>query len=142
MLGGLLLALAWPRDGFPGLALVGFIPFLFLEDHISRNRKDFHRFATLVYSFPGFLLWNGLTTWWIWNSTEIGAVLALLANSFFMAVLFSLYVTHTLMEMYVYSTDVNQKWAERQAQLAKLNQRVLQSTRQRYGLPENGRLLG
>ena len=91
MLGGLLLALAWPRDGFPGLALVGFIPFLFLEDHISRNRKDFHRFATLVYSFPGFLLWNGLTTWWIWNSTEIGAVLALLANSFFMAVVFSLY---------------------------------------------------
>ena len=91
LLSGLLLALAWPRDGFPGLALVGFIPLLFLEDHISKNRKDFHRFAVLVYSYPGFLLWNGLTTWWIWNSTEIGAALALIANSFFMAVVFNLY---------------------------------------------------
>ena len=75
----------------PVLAMVGFIPFLFLEDQISRQREQFHRFAVMVYSYPGFLLWNALTTWWIWNSTEIGAVLALIANSFFMAVVFNLY---------------------------------------------------
>ncbi len=91
LLSGLLLALAWPRDGWAGLMFIAFIPFLFIEDHISRNRKDFHRFAVLVYTYPGFLVWNALTTWWIWNSTEVGAIGALLANSFFMALVFNLY---------------------------------------------------
>jgi apolipoprotein N-acyltransferase len=91
LLSGLLLALAWPRGGFPGLIFIAFIPFLLLEDHISKHRRDFHRFAVLVYSYPGFLLWNALTTWWIWNSTEVGALGALIANSFFMAVVFNIY---------------------------------------------------
>jgi len=91
LLSGLLLVLAWPRDGFAGLLFLAFIPFLIIEDHISKNRQDFYRFAVLVYTYPGFFVWNALTTWWIWNSTEIGAVGALIANSFFMAVIFNLY---------------------------------------------------
>ena len=91
LLAGVILSLAWPRDGFAGLMFIGFIPFLFIEDHISRNRKDFHRFAVLVYTYPGFLLWNVLTTFWIWNSTEVGSIGAFVANAFFMAVVFSLY---------------------------------------------------
>jgi apolipoprotein N-acyltransferase len=91
ILSGLILSLAWPRDGFAGLMFFGFIPFLYIEDYISKNRQDFHRFAVLVYTYPGFFLWNALTTYWIWNSTEIGAVGAMVANSFFMAVIMSLY---------------------------------------------------
>ena len=91
LLSGLILSLAWPRDGFAGLMFLGFIPFLFIEDYISKNRQDFHRFAVLVYTYPGFLLWNTLTTYWIWNSTEAGAIGALLTNSLFMAAVFSLY---------------------------------------------------
>jgi len=91
LLSGLILSLAWPRDGFPILMFLGFIPFLLIEDYISRNRKEFHRFAVLVYTYPGFLLWNVLTTFWIWNSTEVGSVGAFLANAFFMAVVFNLY---------------------------------------------------
>lgn len=91
LLSGLLLALAWPRDGIAGLMIIAFIPLLLVEDHISRNRQDFHRFAVMLYSYPGFFLWNTLTTYWIWNSTEAGAIGALIANSFFMAVIFSLY---------------------------------------------------
>lgn len=91
LLSGIILSLAWPRNGFPALAFLGFIPFLLIEDHISKHRKDFHRFAILVYTYPGFLLWNVLTTYWIWNSTEIGSIGAFLANAFFMAVVFNLY---------------------------------------------------
>ena len=91
VLSGLLLSLAWPRDGFAGLMLIAFIPFLFIEDYISKNRQDFHRFAVLVYTYPGFFVWNTLTTYWIWNSTEAGAIGAVVTNSFFMAVVFSLY---------------------------------------------------
>jgi apolipoprotein N-acyltransferase len=91
LLSGLLLALAWPRDGFAGLIFLAFVPLFFIEDHISKNRHDFHRFAVLVYTWPGFFIWNALTTWWIWNSTEIGALGALVANSFFMAAVFNIY---------------------------------------------------
>ncbi len=91
LLSGLLLALSWPGDGFPGLMFIAFIPMLYIEDFISKNRQNFHRFAVLVYTYPGFLLWNVLTTYWIWNSTPGGAIGAVVANSFFMAVVFSLY---------------------------------------------------
>lgn len=91
LLSGLLLALSWPRDGAAWVAFIAFVPFLILEEYISANKKDFHRFAVMVYSYPGFLLWNVLTTWWIWNSTEVGAIGAFIANSFFMAVVFNLF---------------------------------------------------
>ncbi len=91
LLSGLILSLAWPRDGFVGLMFLGFIPMLIIEDHISRNRQDFHRFAVLVYTYPGFLLWNVLTTFWIWNSTEVGSIGAFVANAFFMAFVFNIY---------------------------------------------------
>lgn len=99
LLSGLMLSLAWPRDGLPALMFLGFIPFLFIEDYISRNREEFHRFAVLVYTYPGFLLWNVLTTFWIWNSTEIGSVGAFVANAFFMAAIFNLY-SFTKRQMY------------------------------------------
>src|SRR5210317_2006011 len=91
LLAGVILSLSWPRDGFAGLIFIGFIPFLLIEDHISRNRKDFHRFAVLVYTYPGFLLWNVLTTFWIWNSTEVGSIGAFVANAFFMAAVLNIY---------------------------------------------------
>jgi len=91
VLSGLILSLAWPRDGFPALIFLGFIPFLFIEDYISKNKQDFHRFAVLVYTYPGFLLWNVLTTFWIWNSTEVGSIGAFVANAFFMALVFNIY---------------------------------------------------
>jgi apolipoprotein N-acyltransferase len=91
LLSGLILSLAWPRYGFAGLMLLGFIPFLFIEDYISKNKQDFHRFAVLVYTYPGFLLWNVLTTFWIWNSTEVGSIGAFVANAFFMALVFNIY---------------------------------------------------
>jgi apolipoprotein N-acyltransferase len=99
ILSGLLLALAWPRDGFPGLLFVAFIPFLYLEDYISNNRHNFHRFSVLMYSWPGFLVWNALTTWWIWNSTEVGSLGAIIANSFFMALVLNIY---SISKKYVY----------------------------------------
>ena len=91
LLSGLLLALSWPRDGIAWLSFIAFVPLLVMEDIISSNRKEYHRFAVLVYSYPGFFLWNALTTWWIWNSTAVGAMGAVIANSFFMAVVFNLF---------------------------------------------------
>ncbi|MBW6460856.1 MAG: apolipoprotein N-acyltransferase [Bacteroidales bacterium] len=91
LLGGLLLSAAWPERGFAPLLFIGFIPFLFIEDYILRHRERFSRFSVFFYIYPGFLLWNVLTTWWIWNSTSFGSILAWMLNSLFMAATLTLF---------------------------------------------------
>ncbi|MBN1198055.1 MAG: hypothetical protein JXA23_01795, partial [Bacteroidales bacterium] len=88
ILSGILLALAWPEHGFPGLLFIGFVPLLYIEDYIARNRDRFVRFSFLFYSYPAFFTWNLLTTWWIYHSTFMGAVMAIVLNALFVAIVF------------------------------------------------------
>ena len=43
------------------------------------------------YSYPAFLIWNALTTWWIYNSTGVGAIVAILVNALFMMIIFQFF---------------------------------------------------
>ncbi len=88
LLSGVILSLAWPERGFPALLFVGLVPMLFIEDYITRHPEKFIKFSLLFYAYPGFLLWNLLTTWWIANSTLVGAVMAIVLNSLFMSIIF------------------------------------------------------
>ena len=90
LLGGILLSISWPVRGFPFISFIALIPFLFISDYTVLN-KGFSRFAGFVYSYPGFVVWNLLTTWWIYISTEVGFVLAIGLNSLFMALIIGLY---------------------------------------------------
>jgi len=91
LLSGILLSLAWPEHGFPGLLFAGFVPLLFMEDYLSRHPERFIRFSLLFYSYPAFFTWNLLTTWWISNSTFMGAVMAIVLNSLFLSIVFQAY---------------------------------------------------
>ncbi len=91
LLGGVILSLGWPARGFPLLLFIGIVPFLYIEDYISDNKQDFGRMAVFLYTYPGFLLWNVLTTWWIWNATEAGSIAAFLLNAIFMSIVFQVY---------------------------------------------------
>jgi apolipoprotein N-acyltransferase len=91
-LGGILLSLAWPERGFAPLLFIAFIPFLFIEDHILKHRENYGKISVFLLTFPGFLIWNILTTWWIWISTDFGAILAWVLNSLMMSVTF--YIFH------------------------------------------------
>lgn len=91
ILSGVLLAIGWPERGFPGLLFIGLVPPLFIEDYISQHRERFIKFSFLFYSLLAFLTWNGLTTWWIVNSTGYGALLAIFLNALFMAIIFNLF---------------------------------------------------
>ncbi|MCX6269443.1 MAG: apolipoprotein N-acyltransferase [Bacteroidetes bacterium] len=88
LLSGALLSLGWPERGFPGLLFIGLVPLLVMEDQMYRHPERFIKFSALFYTYPGFLLWNLLTTWWIVNSTFIGALMAIVLNSLFMAIVF------------------------------------------------------
>lgn len=87
---GLLLWLSWPARGIPILAFIALVPLLSLEDRIREAPGASHRYAVLGYAWLSFLLFNALTTWWIWYASIAGFLVAMVLNSFFMALPFAL----------------------------------------------------
>ncbi|HRZ76583.1 MAG TPA: hypothetical protein P5248_04400, partial [Bacteroidales bacterium] len=88
---GLMLSLAWPAGGFPGLLFIAMVPLLYLEDHVSEHPHNYHGYTVFLNSWLAFFLFNLLTTWWISNSTLFGAVMAVVLNSILMALTFHIY---------------------------------------------------
>ncbi len=79
-----LLSLAWL--GLPGWFLfVALLPFLALENFFVQNKNEFKSVVFWWHSFLTFLIWNGITTWWIAYATVAGAILAIVTNSFLMS---------------------------------------------------------
>lgn len=79
-LSGFLLIAAWPDNPFTWLILVAWIPLLFLAGEPTRKITWF------AQVFLTMLIWNTGTTWWIWNSTDVGTIAAIIANSLLMCV--------------------------------------------------------
>ena len=80
ILSGLLLFAAWPMSPLTFLIFFAWIPLLVLE---HRSTKPYRFFFILLLNF---LIWNGATTWWIWNASEGGALGAIIANSILMTI--------------------------------------------------------
>ena len=90
LLSGLLIAASWPTNGFTPLIFIAFVPLIFLQANSQQpiaNKKS----NIFLFSFLTFLVWNSLTTWWVWNSTPAGPIAMILLNSTFMATTFWLY---------------------------------------------------
>ena len=91
LLSGLLIAASWPTNGFTPLIFIAFVPLIFLQDYKSTSQQDNKKDNIFLFSFLTFLVWNSLTTWWVWNSTPAGSIAMILLNSTFMATTFWLY---------------------------------------------------
>ncbi|HKL38460.1 MAG TPA: apolipoprotein N-acyltransferase, partial [Bacteroidales bacterium] len=88
---GVLLSLPF-YPWFSGIILlVAFVPLLFVEEFVYSTRKRNRPVVLFGYAWLAFLIWNALTTWWIGKATLPGAVLVILLNSFFLAVVFWLF---------------------------------------------------
>lgn len=77
-LNGILLFAAWPVSSFMPFIFIAWIPMLMASD----QAKTASRFFGLA--FWGLLIWNTGTTWWMWNSTDIGTIAAIMFNSMLM----------------------------------------------------------
>lgn len=88
---GILMSLAWPAYGFSLLLFIAWVPMLYMEHLMSGERERFRPGSTFAFSYVGFFTWNLLTTWWVYNASLGGAAMAIIANSFLMAVVFMLY---------------------------------------------------
>lgn len=75
LLGGILLWAAWPVSPLTFLIFFAFLPLLWIEDRTQSNR------LFLLYTYVHMVAWNVLTTWWVWNASAVGGVMAFLANS-------------------------------------------------------------
>ncbi len=91
ILSGLLTGFGWPEYGFTPLLFICWVPLLWMSEELINRREEFSRYTGFFYTYPGFMVFNLLTTYWIWNATPLGAVLAWVLNSAVMSLAFSLY---------------------------------------------------
>jgi apolipoprotein N-acyltransferase len=90
---GVMLSLPWL--GFPGwLLFVSFLPLLALDKFFTDQKDRFGSMAFWSHTFLAFITWNVLTTWWIMHATAVGALLAIVANSFLMSI--TLWLAHQI----------------------------------------------
>ena len=90
ILSGSLLAASWVTYGITPLIFIAFVPLLLADSQIRSHYKHTKR-KIFILSYIAFLIWNIVSTWWIWNSTHVGAVLAISINSLLMSLTFLLY---------------------------------------------------
>ena len=84
VLSGILLSLPWLNFGTIWI-FFALVPLLFIENHLWRNKEANISYALFPYALISFSIWNGLTTYWIGYATLIGAVSAVVINSFLMS---------------------------------------------------------
>ncbi len=90
LLSGFLLVLCFPFTGsITAFVFIALVPLLIVEnDLIEQNKNRFHLYPL---SYLTFFVYNFGTTWWIYNSTDVGAILAFVFNSLLMAWAFEIY---------------------------------------------------
>ena len=95
LISGLLLAAGW-SDYHTGYAtFFGFVPLLIVAERYRNQNIPGANPAVFFYAWFTFFIFNIVSTWWIWNSTEFGAIMAIVCNSLFMAVVFWIFFVIT-----------------------------------------------
>ncbi len=75
----MLLIAAWPVLPLTLLIFVAWLPLLKVAEHTKRH-------IFFGHAFLACLLFNTGTTWWMWNSTDIGTIAAILTESLLMTI--------------------------------------------------------
>ena len=91
ILSGLALGLAWPTNGFTLLIFISLVPLLYLEKLVRKDFNGRKAIRIFCYSYLSFLIWNLITTWWLYNSTIYGMLFANFCNSLFYSIIFLLF---------------------------------------------------
>ena len=91
LLSGILLWLSWPEQGFTPLIFIAWVPLLFAEYNFHSIHKKSKGIRMFGNFFITLLIWNSLTTWWIYFASDVGSIVAIAANSLFMAIVWQLF---------------------------------------------------
>jgi len=88
---GLLLAFSWPTYGLSLLSFLGFVPLFFAEFRLRNSKGNYLKWKVFGLAYLSFLIWNIITTYWLYFSTPFGGVFAILANALLMSLVFLLF---------------------------------------------------
>lgn len=91
LLSGVLLALPWFQTFSGIIILIAFVPLLLIEDYIFSTKEKNKPIILIGYSALTFLIWNILTTYWIYNAAFIAVIAAVLVNTLLMTSTFWLF---------------------------------------------------
>ena len=98
VLSGILLSVSWPTYGIPFFIFVAFVPLLFVEENISQSDIKRKGWAVFGCSYLTFIIWNIITTGWLYNSQNpdgspalMAVVFPVLVNSLLMSTAFQLF---------------------------------------------------
>ncbi len=92
ILSGIILSLAWPAIGDQTILIfIALIPLLFIEKQLAKHTSRWKSLWVFSYAYLSFFIFNLLTTWWIYYASDWGMAMAVICNSFFMAVVFWLF---------------------------------------------------
>jgi apolipoprotein N-acyltransferase len=87
LLAGVLMTLSFPYTGsLTPLVFISWIPLLLIEHRIRIAR--YRSINVFIHAYLAFLTFNLGSTWWIWNASPVGALMAITLNAFLMALAF------------------------------------------------------
>ncbi|MEA3444737.1 MAG: apolipoprotein N-acyltransferase [Bacteroidota bacterium] len=85
---GVLLSLAWTQWMNGLILMLAYVPLLFVEDNLYRQRHINKSVVAFYYSFISFIIWNLATTWWLAEISKPGMLVIVILNSICMASVF------------------------------------------------------
>ena len=80
LLSGLLIGISW-FSPFTLLIFVGFVPLLLAVNNIHTSDTSKKGLKIWGLSYLGFFVWNVVATWWVYNASLEGAILAIVCNA-------------------------------------------------------------
>ncbi len=91
ILSGLLFAYSWYPHGLPFLIFFAWLPLFYISDSLLKWKRKASFVKGWLYSWPAFLVWNAITTYWIGYCTVPGGFGAVFLNSLFQSWVFGLW---------------------------------------------------
>ncbi len=90
VLSGILLVLSFPYTGsLTFLVFIALIPLLLIEAQVSQ--QNYRSSKVFIHALITFFIYNIGATWWVWNASAMGATMAFVLNSIFMALVFLMF---------------------------------------------------
>ena len=78
-----MLGISWPTYGFYFLIFIAFTPLI----HLIESNKNENIFKLTFFSFVTFMVWNIITTHWLYYATLTGMLFAIIVNSILMSLI-------------------------------------------------------
>lgn len=90
ILSGLIMIVSFPFTGsLTPLVFLSWVPLLLVESNISQ--KKYRSGKVFIHAYLAFFIFNIGTTWWIWNASLGGAIMAFTLNTLLMSITFLLF---------------------------------------------------